>query len=133
MNRNFFFFPILLLGFTLVSMTQAASDIVASYNATSQVLKIPKLGVPSGDAGYAYQVDMKLIDADPITFLPLTINLTGAINADEPLSAIYVNETRAIYFPVILIIHEDNTTTTLNEISISLGADPFAWFYLSPQ
>ena len=103
---------------------------VPTYAATTQVLSIAKLGVPSGEAGYAYQVDTKLFSTDPIGFVVSNLNLIGAVGADEELSAVYQVESHSIYFPNVIIINTDGTQTELKEVRLSLGADPFVWFYL---
>jgi len=118
-----------LLLLIVVSQNVSASTITASYDLSTQVLTIPKLGVASGDAGYAYQVNMTLFSLDPIGFVVADLNLTGAITPDKELSAVYIAESHSIYFPTVFIINEDGTQIELKKISIRLGADPFVWFY----
>jgi len=122
-----------LMNFTVIASenTRVISDLVPVYSESTQVLSITKLGVASGDSGYAYQVDMKLFSTDPIGFVVSNLSLTGTITDDEELSALYDAASHSIVLPQVTLLHADNSQTELKDIKLSIGADPFVWFYVA--
>jgi len=108
---------------------ETQSTLLPIYKTTTQTLSIPKLGVPSGNAGYAYQVEMKLYSNEPLGFVLTTMSDPTPITADEAISAIYQAETNSIFFPQAYIIDENEQITKITEVKLSISGDPFVWFY----
>lgn len=109
--------------------TQTDTNLYPIYFTQTQKLSIPKLGVPSGDSGYAYKVEMSLYTNDPLGFTTSSISQPFVVGADEAISAIYQAETRSIFFPRVFIIDENDNITEINDVSLSISGDPFIWFY----
>jgi hypothetical protein len=139
-KKKVFFYNLVtaLFLFTLISQPVIAAetnkrvrpDLVPIYTESTQVLNIAKLGVASGDSGYAYQVDMKLFSTDPIGFVVSNLSLVGIIAADEEISALYDVSSHSIILPQVTLSLADGSQTELRDIKLSLGGDPFVWFYV---
>lgn len=122
-----------LSGFTIAgenSQKRIQTELLSLYDSATQTLTIPKLGVPSADAGYAYNLQMKLFSNAPIGFMVSNITLSGNITPEEEISALYSPSTHSIYFPTVVIVAEDGSQTTIDAVNLQLSGDPFVWFYL---
>jgi len=106
------------------------TELVPVYTESTQILSIAKLGVPSGDSGYAYQVDMKLFSTDPIGFVVSNLSSPVVIAADEELSALYDATNHSIILPQVTLALTNGSQAELRDIKLSISGDPFVWFYV---
>jgi len=126
------FIFLFLSNISMAAESDTESTIAAIYQTQTQTLSIPKLGVPSGQSGYAYKVEMTLFSQDPIGFIVSSMEQPVVISAEEEISAIYKAETNSIFFPKVYIIDENNNISELKEITLTISGDPFVWFYSAP-
>ncbi len=58
---------------------------------------------PSGHAGYAHKGDMKVVNSEMIGFLSTKTELLGNLSVTDDISAIYCTESKAIFFPTVIM------------------------------
>jgi len=123
------FIFLLLANMCFAAEEGSESTLLPIYDTQTQKLSIPKLGVPSGQSGYAYKVEMALYTNEPLGFIVTSMGQPVSITADESISAIYRAETHSIYFPRVYIIDENSNISEITQVSLAISGDPFVWFY----